>query len=336
MMTSKERLDTYLAGGRVDRRPNLTIVGSVVTQYSGITVDKYCLDHKAMAESAAKAATDLHLDYIQIASDLVREAEGYGSVIDFPEDNLPRVKKYALSDISEVSQLKPLKAKDIRRLYDLVEATAYAQTLNADIYPMTLAVGPATVAGNIRGVEDLLVDLFDDPDACAELLNMVTETSLDFIRELAGVGAKYVYVADPVASLFSPKQYEAFILPQHKKIFAEMAKHGIGSRLHMCGNTEATLPHSSQSGAKIIDIDHAVDFGKALASVEGRCILNGNIDPVADVFSCDAAHTKAAILAVADSVSRQRAMFMPGCELPTKTPLANVKAIAEALAEIGG
>lgn len=75
-MTSKERLDGYLAGKAVDRRPNLTIVGSVVTQYIGISVDRYCLDWKAMAESAAKAAVDLRLDYIQIASDLAREAEG--------------------------------------------------------------------------------------------------------------------------------------------------------------------------------------------------------------------------------------------------------------------
>lgn len=336
MMTSKERLDTYLAGGQVDRRPNLTIVGSVVTQYTGITVDQYCLDYKAMTESAVKAAEDLRLDYIQIASDLAREAEGFGSVLEFSADNLPRVKKYVLSDISEVSRLKPIKVKDVRRMYELVEATAYAQTLNKDIYPMTLSVGPATIAGNMRGVEDLLVDLFDDEEACSELFAIITETILDNIRELAGAGVKYIYVADPVASLFSPKQYEAFILPLHRKIFAEMAKHGIGSRLHMCGSTEAILPFSSQSGAKIIDIDHAVDFQKALAAVEGRCVLNGNIDPVADVFSCNAAHTKAAILTVADSVSRTRAMFMPGCELPTKTPLANIKAIAEALDEIGG
>lgn len=335
-MTSKERLDGYLAGKAVDRRPNLTIVGSVVTQYTGISVDRYCLDWKAMAESAAKAAVDLRLDYIQIASDLAREAEGFGSVLEFSPEKLPTVKKYAISDISEVSQLKPLKTKDVRRMSDLVEATAYAQTLDTDIYPMTLAVGPATVAGNVRGIEDLLVDLYDDEDACRELFDMTTETALDFIKELSSIGAKYIYVADPVASLLSPDQYREYILPLHTKIFSEMARLGIGSRLHMCGNTERILPYSSQCGAKIIDIDHAVDFAKALEAACGRCVLNGNIDPVADVFSCDAAHTKTAILAAADSVSRARAMFMPGCELPTKTPLENVKAISEALDEIGG
>ena len=80
-MNGKERLDAYLAGKKVDRRPNLTIVGSVVTQYTGIDIERYSKDYKAMTESAVQAAIDLKLDFIQIASDLVREAEGLGSEI---------------------------------------------------------------------------------------------------------------------------------------------------------------------------------------------------------------------------------------------------------------
>ena len=336
IMTSKQRLDSYISGGEVDRRPNLTIVGSVVTQYTGITVEKYCRDATAMAQSAIEAARDLGLDYVQIASDLAREAEGYGSILNFYDDKLPNVKKYALDDISDVSSLKPLKAKDIRRVYELVEATAYAIEHEKDVYPMTLAVGPATVAGNIRGIEDLLVDCLDDEDASAELLNIATETTVDFIRELAAVGAKYVYVADPVASLLSPANYESLVLPCHKRIFGEMERLGIGSRLHMCGNTTKLLPLTTESGAKIIDVDHAVDFAAAVRDFGSKAILNGNIDPVADVYSCDAAHTEKAILDVAASVQGMRAMFMPGCELPTLTPLTNVRAISTALKKIGG
>ena len=336
-MNSKERLDKYVAGEKTDRRPNLTIVGSVVTQYTGIGIDKYCLDAKAMTEAATKAAVDLDLDFIQIASDLAREAEGFGSKVEFFADKLPTVVKPALDDISDVSTLKPLKTKDVRRMYELVEATAYAFTLNNDIYPMTLAVGPATVAGNTRGVEDLLMDVYDDEDAVDELLGIATETAVDFIRELKGAGAKYIYVADPVASLFSPSMYKDHIFACHKKIFDEMARLGIGSRLHMCGDTSKILPTSAGCGAKIIDIDTAVNYKEALASADGRCILNGNINPVADVFSCDAAHTKEAIIDVARAVGfdAPKTMFMPGCELPTKTPLENVKAIADALREIG-
>ena len=123
-MTSKERLSRYLAGESVDRRPNLTIVGSVVTQYTGISVEEYCKNGKKMAESAALAADDLRLDYIQVASDLAGEAEGFGSELSFFPDKLPNVHKPAIDDIADVAGLRPLNVADVRRLSDLVEATA--------------------------------------------------------------------------------------------------------------------------------------------------------------------------------------------------------------------
>lgn len=333
-MNAKQRLDAYTSGLTVDRRPNLTIVGSVVTQYGGIGVDTYCKDYEQMAICARKAAHDLELDYIQIASDLAREAEGYGSELAFSADKLPTVARYALNEIGDAADIKPLKAREIPRLFDLVAATKLALQ-DEDIYPMTLAVGPMTIAGNMRGVEALLMDAIDEPDAAASLLDTVCFTTLDFIDELAKVGARYIYVADPVASLLTPAMYEEIVLPRHKRIFAHMEEVGIRGRLHMCGDTTRILPFSRECGARIIDIDHAVDMAKAVAIADGRCIINGNIDPVSDVYSCDAQHTYDAIMACAAKAEGKRAMFMPGCELPTSTKLENVKAIARAIKDIG-
>lgn len=334
-MTSRERLDAFYRGEKIDRMPNLTIVGSMVTQYNGIDLIEYTKDYRKMTEAAILAARDLKLDFVQIAADLCREAEGYGSEIEFTPDLLPTVKKYALDDISKVSELQVRKACDIPRLMDLVEATALALKEEPDIYPMTLAVGPASVAGNIRGLSPLLKDTRKHMAEVDELLAKVTETLIDYINELAKVGAKYVYIADPTASLFHPKFYAEHVLPYHQKLYSAMKERGIGGRLHMCGNTLAILPYSKSCGAKIIDVDHVTDFKAAVELVDNEVVLNGNIDPFGDVFSCDAAHTKAAILSCAEQTKGHAAMFMPGCELPTKTPIANVKAIHEALVEIG-
>lgn len=334
-MNARERLDAFYAGKPVDRLPNLTIVGSVVTRYTGIDLETYCKDGRAMADAAILAANDLSLDYVQIAADLSREAEGYGTELKYTPDNLPTVVKPALDDITEVSRLHVKKAADIPRVASLIDATAYALEKEPNIYPMTAAIGPATVAGNIRGVEDFMVDFYDEPEAVKELLNMATETALDFIRELAKVGAKYMYMPDPVASLLAPATYEEFILPLHQKLYGTMKELGIGGRLHMCGNTSRILPISCHSGAYIIDVDHATDFAEAVKTVGDNCVLNGNIDPVADVFESTPEHTEEAILQCAKLTEGYRAMFMPGCELPTATPLDNIKAIHRALCKIG-
>ena len=51
-----------------------------------------------------------------------------------------------------------------------------------------------------------------------------------------------------------------------------------------------------EGGAKIIDIDHAVRFPAAIKAAEGRCILNGNIDPVQDVSASTAAAAQRILL----------------------------------------
>ena len=338
-MNSKQRLAAYLKGEKVDRRPSLIVIGSAVCRFAnggqGMDIETYCKDWKMMAQAATAAAREYKLDFIQIASDLLREAKGYGSQVTFFKDKLPTMTKAALSDITEVDRLKPLKAKEIPRLYDLVKAAQWALS-DPNVDPMVLAVGPMTIAGNVRGVEDLMVDMLDEPEACEKLLDIVSDTTLDFISCLAEEGVKYVYVADPVASLVSPAVYAKFVFPAHKKIFDHMTKLGVTGRLHVCGNTSGIIKYTSALGAAIVDVDHLVDFSQALKIAGGKCLLNGNIDPVADVYTCDAAHTRQAILNTASSINSARALFMPGCELPTDTKLENILAIHEALVEIGG
>lgn len=335
-MNSKERLDRFMAGESVDRRPNLTIVGSMVTQYTGITVEEYCKNYKAMADAAIRCARESKLDFVQIASDLQREAEGYGTKLTYYADRLPSVAQYALSNILDVEKLVPKKCREIPRLFDLVNATKYVLDTVPEIYPMTIVDGPATIAGNIRGVEDLMIDFFDEPDACEALLDLATDTTLDFLEELAAVGARYVYMPDPIASLFSPNFYQKFILPRHKVIFSKMRELGMTSRLHMCGNTSALLPYTCRCGAQIVDIDHAVNYASALQIVGEHCILNGNIDPVGDVYSATADHVFQAVCELGRSLGTSRCLLMPGCELPTNTPQENLNAIARALEALDG
>ena len=79
-MNSKERLDCFVQRKPVDRRPNLTIV---VTQYNQISVEEYCKDYRKMTEAAILCARDARLDYVQIASDLLREAEAFGTQVSY-------------------------------------------------------------------------------------------------------------------------------------------------------------------------------------------------------------------------------------------------------------
>lgn len=57
------------------------------------------------------------------------------------------------------------------------------------------------------------------------------------------------------------------------------------TRLHICGRTEHLIPYTSLCGAEILDVDHVTDLAGILPIAGNRCILNGNIDPVKDVYA---------------------------------------------------
>ncbi len=334
-MNGKERLDRFLAGEEVDRRPNLTIVGSFVTEYTHITLEDYCKNPEKMVQSSIRCTHDVGLDMVQVASDLFREAEAYGSHIVYYDSRMPELYKPRLDDIEKVEELEPVHLADSQRLQDIVYATKRAIELSDDCYSMTMLAGPATVAGCIRGIMDFTADTLEFPEECKTLLEMVGETTIEVVDALAAVGAKYVYLADPVASVSLQQSYRDLILPVQQRIFKHMEDLGLVGRLHMCGSAMGMLPYSVGSGAKILDIDHYVDYAEALKIADGRVILNGNIDPVADVNQKTAPDVYREIFELAENLGNPHALFMPGCELPTKTDVRCVRAIGQALANLG-
>lgn len=333
-MNSKERLNKFMAGEQVDRLPNLTIIGAVGTQYTKISLEDFCKDYSKMVESAVIAALDLELDFIQIGSDLCREAEAFGATVKYYPNQLPQVVKPAIRDIHEIGKLKPLKISEHKRLSDVIEAAGKANTMQSERHPMVALPGPFTVAGNILGMETLMTATIDETSAVEELLEITAETSLSFIRALSDIGISYVYLPDPMVSLIGPAFYRDVIMNYHKKLFGELKSRNMHTRLHICGRTEHLIPYTSLCGAEILDVDHVTDLAGILPIAGNRCILNGNIDPVKDVYRATPEHTKAAILSCAKAADGYRMLFMPGCELPYDTPLENIRAIHDALIEL--
>lgn len=332
-MNSKERLDLLLQGKKADRLANISMIGSVASRCSGVTLDRYCLDYNVLVEACIKAADEFSLDYYQAATDLYREVSDFGGQIDYFEDKLPSCHQGFIKDASDVSKLHALDPLSSPRMLDLIKAVE-ALSKYADRYTMALITGPVTVAAMLIGTENFMINLYDEPKMITNLLNIVTENAEGFIDALSSVGAKFLYVADPVASLLPPPSYADIVLPMHKRIFDRMKSHKIHTRLHMCGNTTKILPYSRTSGAEIIDIDHAVDFEIACEILDGYAIPNGNIDPVNDVFTSNPEKINEAISKRVSAAKNHPFLIGPGCELPINTPFENIKAMGKAIAAI--
>ena len=86
----------------------------------------------------------------------------------------------------------------------------------------------------LRGIDDFIIDCLESPGFVQEVLTRLTEFRLGWEGGVqSSVGDDWVNVP-----IISPKIYEEFALPCHKRIWETDGK----GHLHTCGNMTELLP----------------------------------------------------------------------------------------------
>jgi uroporphyrinogen-III decarboxylase len=114
--------------------------------------------------------------------------------------------------------------------------------------------GPLDVASAIWGYQQFLTALYDYPDEVHFLLNLATESIIEFIRLQMEAAAgdiipmhcwavvwmpigKGISISEDLAPILSPELYKEFGIPYHEKIAQEFG----GVFIHSCGNFSHNL-----------------------------------------------------------------------------------------------
>jgi MtaA/CmuA family methyltransferase len=192
--------------------------------------------------------------------------------------------------------------------------------------------GGLAEAADLRGVGQLLVDLYDRPAWVAELVQFCTEMAIAFARAQIEAGADIIGAGDAICSQISPQMYRQFALPCEQRIFAAIREMGAVGRLHICGNTTRMLPDMARSGAAIIDLDWMVDWGLAASLFGDEVAPCGNVDPVGAMLQGSPKDVRKAVLHCVRT-GGPRSFIMAGCEIPDGTPGENLLALAQALCD---
>ncbi len=188
--------------------------------------------------------------------------------------------------------------------------------------------GPCAEAADLRGINRLMTDFFDDPAFVRDLFDFVLEMGLRFAKAQVEAGAELVGVGDAAASLVGPSIYEEFVRPYEQKIVD--AVHGMGAkvRLHICGNIRRILSPIGRLGCDLVDVDYPAPLWEARQAMGERQVLAGNLNPVADVRN----GTPETILRALAECHRQagpRWVVAAGCEIPRGTPPENLLALGQ-------
>jgi len=324
-MTSRERVLALLEGRPADHLVLMPITMMFAAHHIGAKYGQYALDHRILAEAQIRTAQDFAFDHVSTITE-TREAPDCGATIRYFEDQ-PYAIEESCARLADRSALLHLTCPDpfvAEHMHDrLLGIALLKERVGHERIIEGWVEGPCGGAADLRGINTLMLDFYDDPVFVRDLFEFVLQVGLRFGQAQVDAGADLIGVGDPAASLVGPRIYEEMVWPCEKRLVDGLHAIGARVRLHICGDTRSILAAMGRLGCEIVDIDSKVSLSEARAKMGPDQILLGGLDPVR-LLQNGAPEQVAAAVAECHSQAGSRYIVGAGCEVPPDTPPQNL------------
>lgn len=332
-MNGYERVVAALEGRPVDCLPQMPITMMFAADEIGVPYGQYATDYRTLVEGQIRTAEKYDFDYVSCISDPAREAADCGARVQLFDDQPPAIDENnaLLADKSVLGRLSadvpdPLGGG---RMHDRVKAAAlFREKVGGQRLIEGWIEGPCAEAADLRGINTLMLDFYDDPPFIRDLFDFIVEMEIRFAKAQVSAGVDLIGVGDAAASLVGPQIYEEFIWPCEKKLCDALHEMGTRVRLHICGNIGRILEPIGRLGCDFVDVDYLVTIAEARQAMGPDQVLAGNIDPVA-VLRNGTPQSITEAIAVCHREAGDRYIVGAGCEVPRDTPPENLLALRD-------
>ncbi|HXD51067.1 MAG TPA: uroporphyrinogen decarboxylase family protein, partial [Burkholderiales bacterium] len=269
-MNSRERVLAHLEGRPVDHLPFMPITMQFACDRIGAKYRDYETDFRVLAEGQLRVAEEFGFDYVNTMSDPAREAADCGASVEFFA-NSPAAMNEDQALLTDKASLVTLKTPDPhgggRMTNGLNAVRLLREKVRDDKIVEGWIEGPCAEAADLRGINTLMLDFYDDPVFVRDLFEFAVQMELRFARAQVEAGADIIGVGDAAASLVGPAIYEQFVFPYEKKLIDGLHAMGTRARLHICGNTRFALSGLARLGCEIVELDFPVPLPEARAKM---------------------------------------------------------------------
>jgi MtaA/CmuA family methyltransferase len=325
-MTPKERIYAILNGDSYDRPAVTPIFMAWASHFIGHTYRDYYLDGDVLVQAQLAVTQAFNIDQISAISDPWREASAYGMEFDYPQEGVGRPKEAFTKKRNEISRLKRFDIENAERTKQRIESVRKMAAEIGQIHSVLGWVeGPIAEYGDLRGVENAMLDLIDEPEIFVKAGEVIVENAIAFAVAQIKAGADMVGVGDSAASLISPEMYSELVMPLERKLITAIHEAGATVKLHVCGNISNIVQHMADSGTDIIDVDWMVSLARAREHAGPDVTLCGNFNPAGVLFEGSPEDVAEAAKECLNAVP-EKFILMPGCEVPPATPEKNIRA----------
>ncbi|MCZ2075173.1 MAG: hypothetical protein HUU41_05380 [Bryobacteraceae bacterium] len=226
-------------------------------------------------------------------------------------------------------------AHEIRRLDGIAE---YAIALEEFGDPG----GMFEIAWYLRGMEQFLADLIENPDLAWELMRRVTDfyiAMLERVMRAAGERIDLIWTSDDIAHqhgiLMSPRMWSNLVAPHHERL--NRLVHELGARVmyHSCGAVRPFIPALIDIGTDVLDVlqfsAEGMDPREIKSTFGDRLCFHGGMDVQATLPRCSpgevhrTAREHIAVLGAGGGY-----ILSPTHNIQADTPPANILAMYDA------
>jgi uroporphyrinogen decarboxylase len=278
-MSSLDRVKAAFRKQRPDRVPFYPIVSALAGSLIGIDANTYYTDLDRFADAHIALHEEIRQDVVALMADLYMEVEAMGAEIDFVEDDVPRLRSYLLKeDKARLGSLEVLDPATAGRLPGYLAACGKVSGALKETPVGGVICGPWTLATNLRGAENLIMDTATDPEFVHELMRYTVEVVKRFGVAVNQAGAGLSLSEAPASlSLISPKIFRTFVAPYLKQLIADLREQRTSVTLHICGFIEPIMEDIASLGAIALSMDEPSSLEKMFEAAKGKMVVIGNV-----------------------------------------------------------
>lgn len=246
-----------------------------------VSLLELCKNPQLASDVTIMAVEMLNVDAAIIFADILLPIEPMGRGLKFIKGEGPVIER-PLRKPEDVVALKPFRAsEELPFVLDALRLCRQSLPLSKAL--IGFAGAPFTVAsyliegGASRNFEKTKAFMYQEPEYFKDLLNYLTDFTIDYLASQIAAGADAVQVFDSWVGALDVDDFVQFVQPVMKRIFAHLNE--LAPTIYFGVGTTSLLAHMSACGPTVLGVDWRVNLGEAWQSINYRQAIQGNLDP---------------------------------------------------------
>ncbi|NCF73619.1 MAG: uroporphyrinogen decarboxylase [Gammaproteobacteria bacterium] len=245
-----------------------------------------CRNPELACEVTMQPLRRYKLDAAILFSDILTVPDAMGLGLHFIAGEGPKFKE----PVQSVDAIRNLRVPDVEKKLDYVfEAVrTIRRELNGEVPLIGFAGSPFTVGtymvegGSSREFPTIKALAKESPDVLDHLMNIVAETTTEYLNAQIEAGAQAVQIFDTWGAALEGDDFRRFSMASMQKIIDGLTREKDGQKIPVIVFTKGAGPlltDLAETGCDALGVDWTTDLATAREYVGDKVALQGNLDP---------------------------------------------------------